>query len=246
MSRMTRDQERWNTPWTRGDMIAVAAEAPVATRVAFIRRTYLHVAGAVLAFTAITAGLMQLPMIDDIVRMMSSRGAWLVLMLAFTGVAYGADRLARSEASSGLQYLGLALYVLLEAAIFTPMIYFASRFGPPNVLLTAAGATGALFLGLTATVFLTKADFSFLRIVLLLGAVAATVAVVASLLLGFSLGVWFTVAMIFLASAYIAYDTSNILHHYRTDQHVAASLALFASVMLLFWYVLRLFMQRRD
>jgi FtsH-binding integral membrane protein len=38
------------------------------------------------------------------------------------------------------------------------------------------------------------------------------------------------------------YDTSNVLHHYRTDQYVAASLALFASVAMLFFYVLRLVM----
>lgn len=243
--RVNSNQEQWNTPWTRGDMM-VAAEAPVTSRVAFIRRTYLHLAGSVLAFTAIMAGLMQLPMIDDIVRSMSSRGVWIVLMLAFMGVAYGADRLARSEASVGLQYAGLALYILLEAVIFTPMIYFASRFGPENVLLTSAGATGALFAGLTAVVFLTKADFSFLRTVLCLASIAAVVGIIASLIFGFSLGIWFSVAMIFLASGYIAYDTSNILHHYRTTQHVAASLALFASVMLLFWYILRFFMARRD
>jgi FtsH-binding integral membrane protein len=51
--------------------------------------------------------------------------------------------------------------------------------------------------------------------------------------------------MIVLASGYILYDTSNVLHRYRTDQHVAAALALFASVAILFWYVLRLFMSRR-
>ena len=47
-------------------------------------------------------------------------------------------------------------------------------------------------------------------------------------------------AMVVLASGYILYDTSNILHHYRTNQHVAAALALFASVALLFWYVIRI------
>ena len=51
--------------------------------------------------------------------------------------------------------------------------------------------------------------------------------------------------MIALASMYILYDTSNVLRTYRTDQYVAASLALFASVALLFWYILRLFIQLR-
>jgi FtsH-binding integral membrane protein len=85
-----------------------------------------------------------------------------------------------------------------------------------------------------------------MRIALALGGIAALVAIVASMIFGFSLGIWFTVAMIFFASCYISYETSNVLHHYRTTQHVAASLALFAAVMLLFWYILRFFMQRRE
>ncbi len=48
--------------------------------------------------------------------------------------------------------------------------------------------------------------------------------------------------MVIFASAYILYYTSNILQVYRTDQYVAAALALFASVALLFWYILRIFM----
>jgi hypothetical protein len=45
-----------------------------------------------------------------------------------------------------------------------------------------------------------------------------------------------------LASGYILYDTSNVLHHYRIGQHVAASLALFAAVALMFWYMIQLVM----
>ena len=50
--------------------------------------------------------------------------------------------------------------------------------------------------------------------------------------------------MIVLASGSILYNTSAIMYHYAPGQHVAASLSLFASVALLFWYVLRLFMSR--
>jgi FtsH-binding integral membrane protein len=50
--------------------------------------------------------------------------------------------------------------------------------------------------------------------------------------------------MIGLAGAAVLYDTSNILHHYPKDKYVAASLALFASIAMMFWYVLRLFMSR--
>jgi FtsH-binding integral membrane protein len=52
--------------------------------------------------------------------------------------------------------------------------------------------------------------------------------------------------MIAYAAGAILYNTSNVLHHYRPDQHVAASLALFASVALLFWYVLQLVIALSD
>ena len=66
--------------------------------------------------------------------------------------------------------------------------------------------------------------------------------IICSMLFGFNLGMVFSAGMVLLASGWILYDTSNVLHHYRTDQHVAASLALFASVALLFWYILRIVM----
>jgi FtsH-binding integral membrane protein len=52
--------------------------------------------------------------------------------------------------------------------------------------------------------------------------------------------------MVALAGGAILFDTSNVLHRYPTDRHVAAALALFASVALMFWYVLRIFMATRD
>ena len=72
-------------------------------------------------------------------------------------------------------------------------------------------------------------------------------AIVCGLLFGFSLGLFFSLGMVGLAGGYILYYTSQIMFHYRTDQHVAASLSLFASVALLFYYVLRILMSlNRD
>jgi FtsH-binding integral membrane protein len=51
--------------------------------------------------------------------------------------------------------------------------------------------------------------------------------------------------MVALAGGAILYDTSNVLHHYPEDRYVAAALELFASVALMLWYVLRLFLSRR-
>jgi FtsH-binding integral membrane protein len=94
--------------------------------------------------------------------------------------------------------------------------------------------------------FVTRKDFSFLRGMLMWGGVVAMLAIVGGILFGFELGTWFSVAMIGFAGAAILYDTSNVLHHFPEDRYVGAALQLFASVALMFWYVLRLFMSRDD
>jgi FtsH-binding integral membrane protein len=50
--------------------------------------------------------------------------------------------------------------------------------------------------------------------------------------------------MIGFAGVAVLYDTSNIMHHYPQDKYVAASMALFASIAMMFYYILRLFMSR--
>jgi len=171
------------------------------------------------------------------------RMSWLVFLGGFMVVSWLARSWAESSASPGKQYLGLSLYVLAQSLIFVPLLYIASSFTDPMLIPCAGMITLIVFGGLTATVFLSKADFSFLRMYLFWGGILAIGLVICSAFFaGLSLGMWFAIAMIALASGYILYDTSNVLHHYRTDQHVAASLALFASVALLFWYVIRLLM----
>ncbi len=157
------------------------------------------------------------------------------------GVSWLARSWANSNTSSAIQYAGLGLYIVGEAVIFIPILWIASQFYD-GVITTAALSTLIIFAGLTLFVFITGKDFSFLGGILAVGGIAAMVVIGASLIIGFQLGLIFTVLMIALACGYIVYDTSNVLHRYSVGQHVAASLALFASVALLFWYILRLLM----
>jgi FtsH-binding integral membrane protein len=110
--------------------------------------------------------------------------------------------------------------------------------------MTAGGITLALFAALTAYVFITKKDFSAWRGILMVLALGSFGLIGASIVFGFQLGVAFSIGMVVLAAGYILYYTGNVLHHYRVNQHVAAALALFSAVALLFWYILRLFMSR--
>ncbi len=132
---------------------------------------------------------------------------------------------------------------MLEALIFAPMLYIAAM-TQPGVIDSAAGVTLLGAVALIATAMITRRDFSFLRGLLVWGGLLALVGIVASMMFGFELGTWFSVAMIGFAGAAVLYDTSNILHHYPQDKYVAASLQLFASIALMFWYILRLFMSR--
>lgn len=222
---------------TIANPVIYAAESE---RAAFIRRTYTHLAGAVLIFTVLEALLLNSPLALPLVRLMTGGMSWLIVLAAFMGMSWLANRWAQSDASPQKQYLGLGVYIVAEAIIFLPLLYVAAFYSSADVIPTAGVITLFLFAGLTAVVFITRKDFSFLRSILMIGGFIALGVIVASIVFGFSLGMLFAAIMVLFAAGAILYDTSNVLHHYRTDQHVAASLALFASVALLFWYVLQL------
>ncbi|MEX2175849.1 MAG: Bax inhibitor-1 family protein [Pirellulaceae bacterium] len=233
----------YESPLAYGTPAALAAEDARAT---FIRRTYVHLAGAIAAFVAIEAAIFTLVPMDALEGAMrtifASSWGWLVVLGAFMGVSWLAQSWANSDTSRAIQYLGLSLYVVAEAIIFVPLLYMAGRFAPSAI--PAAGVlTLVMFGGLTALVFITKSDLTSWGKYLWCFGFAALGIVLASMLFGFQLGVFFSGIMIGLASAYILYDTSNVLHRYRTEQYVAAALALFASVALLFFYILRLMME---
>src|SRR5262245_62084028 len=221
-----------------------AAEAIPAERAAFIRRTYAHLAGAILAFIAIEAVLLNIRGIDQTVfgLLMASQYSWLFVLGAFMLVGWVAQNWAMNPVSRNMQYLGLAVYVVAEALIFLPILILATRFaGDPTLVPTAGILTLAVFGGLTMTVFITKKDFSFMGPILsVCSFVALGVIICAIIFGGFSLGMFFTLAMIALMAGWIIYYTSNVLHHFPTDMHVAAALLLFAAVATLFWYILRL------
>lgn len=223
----------------------VAADAAAEARALFIRRTYGHLAGAVLAFLALEALLFQIVPGEKIVGMLTGWN-WLLVLGAFMVVGWVADKWAHSRTSVGMQYLGLGLYVVAEAAIFLPLLYVAAMHSSPDVIPTAGIITVGMFFGLTFVVFITGSDFSWLRTILVVGTFVAFGVLIAGLLIGFNLGLVFSFAMVALASGFILYSTSNVLHHYDTDSHVAAALALFAAVALLFWYILQIVMATRD
>ena len=219
-----------------GNPYTVAAAAPT-ERAAFIRQTYLHLGFAILAFIGVEWFLLNHSIGETLIGLMlGTKYSWLVVLGLFMGVSMLAERLAVSDVSKGVQYAGLGLFVVAEAIVFLPLLYMAAfHSGDPQVILKA---------GVTFAAFATGKDFSFLRGFLMVGGFIALGIIVVSMIFGFNLGTLFAGAMALFAAVSILYNTSNIIHHYRTDQYVSASLSLFASVALLFWYILRIFMNR--
>ena len=225
------------------ELVSYATNVEQAT---FYRKTYSHVAIALLAFIVVEAILINIVPESLIISMVSSPFVWLLILGGFWLGSMLASKWTQAQDRS-TQYRGLGIYVLLEAIIFLPMIYIAISFSDGLAIISQAGIiTLSLFAGLTAVVFLTRLDFSFLRSVLVIGGFIALGLIVAGAIFGFDLGLWFSLAMVALAAGGILYETYNIKNVYSTDQYVGAALQLFSSVMLLFWYILRILLSKRD
>lgn len=211
------------------------------SRSSFIWRCYAHVVGAIIAFAAIEVWLFQSGVAEAIARPMFEN--WLLVLGAFMLCSWGASHIAHRVRSTQAQYAAFGAFVVVQALIFAPLLYVANAVAP-GVIDSAAGVTMLGSGGLIATAMITRKDFSFLRGMLVWVGILALIAIVASVIFGWQLGTWFSVIMIGFAGAAVLYDTSNIMHHYPEDRYVAASMALFASIALMFWYILRLFMSR--
>ncbi|POP44563.1 permease [Superficieibacter electus] len=214
-------------------------------RATFIRQAYLHLAGAVTGFIVLSGMFMSTGLGAKMLEVLMAGGkyGWLVVLGAFMLVSMLATRLADNASSNQTQLIGLGIYVLAEALIFAPLLTLAALINPS--IIAGAGITTLLLVGgLTFTAFTTKKDFSFMGSFLSMAAFIALGGIVASVIFGFSMGVWFSAAMVLLCAGFILYDTSNIIHHYPVDRPAGAALHLFASIATMFWYVLRIFMSR--
>jgi hypothetical protein len=210
-------------------------------RVAFYKKTYTHLALAVLLFILVEMIFFQIPALLQFALSLTQGWLWLIMLGGFMLVTNYAEKMALTSHDKNKQYLALLLFVIAEAFIFIPLIFIAMMIaadGGMEILNQAAILTLSLFSGLSAVVLLTKKDFSFMKSILAIGFFIALGLIVAGVLFGFNLGLWFSVGMVILASGSILYQTSNMAHKYSEDQYVAASLGLFASLMLLFWYIL--------
>jgi uncharacterized protein len=216
----------------------------------FVIRVYQHLLAAIVAFVAFEALLINLGLAETIYDFVSrSSASWLLILGAFMVVNWLATSAAHDILNPSRQYAGLFGMAAAEALIFAPFLHYIfeenTSGGDGAATVGAAAVITAMgFAGLSAVAFTTRRDLSFLRPMLMWGGICALVLIFAAVLFGLDLGVWFSLGMIALAGASILYQTQNMLRRYPSEAYVGAAVQLFASVMLLFWYVLRLFARR--
>ena len=216
-------------------------------RARFIKNTYTHLAGAIVAFIAVEFILFQTGIAELITGFIyQNRFGWLMILGGFSLLGWLSRSLVAEADNVNKQYAGLGAYIVGEALIFAPILYIAAVYtDDSNLIASAAILTLMMFAGITAVAFTSGKDFSFLGNFLRIGGFIALGLIICSVLFGFTLGLIFSAVMIVFASAAILYTTSNIIHRYATHQHVAASLELFASVALLFYYILMTLLRSR-
>lgn len=206
----------------------------------FIRSTYTHLAGAMVAFMVLST-VLHFSGVGRLMLgvLMAGKFMWLAFMGAFMVVGWLATSLAENAQSNQKQKIGLGVYVLAEGLMFAPLFALANAVAP-GAIGAAGFITLVLVAALTWTAFSTKTNFSFLGGFLKVAGLVALGAILAGAVFGFSLGLWFSAAMVVFAGGCVLYDTSRIIHEYPTDRPAGAALHLFASIALMLWYVLRI------
>ncbi len=218
----------------------IAQSADVRAR--FMTRVYGHLVAGVMGFIALEVFLFSTPIAEAITAFVFDT-SWLLILGGFMLVSWMANSVAIRARTPGASYAAYGALVVAQALIFVPLLWIANV-QAPGAISTAAQISVVAFIGLSGVAITSSKDFSFLGSLLKWGGIMALIAIAAAVIFGVGLGTWFSVAMIGFAGAAILYDTQKILHSYPADREVAAAMSLFASLALLFWYVLRLTSRR--
>jgi modulator of FtsH protease len=215
---------------------AAGAASSVLSSNKVIRNTYMLLS-MTLVFSAITAGLsmaMNLPHPGIIITLVGYFGL-LFLTTKFRDRGLG---LAFVFALTG--FMGYTLGPILN-------VYLGMANGAQTVM-TALGATAAIFLALSAYAVTTRKDFSFMGGFLTAGILVAFLAALGAMFFEIpALSLAVSAVFVLLMSGLILYETSNIIHGGETN-YVMATVTLFVAIFNLFTSLLQLlgFMNSND
>jgi modulator of FtsH protease len=229
--------EPWSARAGAGAQPLTAADASVTDRIAFIRKVYaLFFAATLFAIGGVLLGLAFPPLVSLAIEHP------MMMFIAMIGGVMGAQAVRHVP---GVNLAALFGFTTLTGVIISPVLYVIGRTNPASIL-QAGVMTVAIFGGLTAYVFVSRRDFSFLRgmvtvgLVVVIGAGLMNIFFVGSLGLGFAI----SVAALLLFAGFVLYDTSNIIRRYPTNEYVAGALSLYLDAFNIFLALLRILNRR--
>jgi modulator of FtsH protease len=234
----TQQRPSWSQPGSGwGSLQAqTAAEASLADRLSFIRKVYgLFFAATLFAIGGVLLGFSNMELMA-----FAARNPIIILLVMIGGVM-AATALRHKP---GINLVALFGFTTLTGVVISPLLYIVSLSNPASIL-EAGILTVGIFGGLTAYVFISKRDFSFMRGLLVTGLIVIILAGVLNIFIASS-ALYFAgaVAALLLFSGFVLYDTSNIIRRYPTNEYVAGALALYLDAFNIFLALLRILNSR--
>ena len=227
----------------------VAAFAAASERAAFLKKVYGILFLGILGFAATLWAAANVPIVHDWSMSMGraiygSRFGWLLYMGIFIGGSMAVHAVAEQKV---LGPIAFGAWAFLLALLISPIVLMINGMADGATIISqASGLTALVFGGLTVYVLYTGSDFSWMRGALMVLFVALMGAALLGWLMGFSLGLWYSVGVVVLFAGYILYDTSQILHRLPTTMAMSGAILLFTDVVLLFKHILILLASSRD
>ncbi|MDP3330591.1 MAG: Bax inhibitor-1/YccA family protein [Methylococcaceae bacterium] len=204
-------------------------EASILATNKMLRNTYMLLSMTLL-FSALTAGAsmaLNLPHPGMIITMVGYFGL-LFLTTKFSNSAWG---LLCVFALTG--FMGLTLGPILN-------MYIQNFSNGTELVMTALGGTGAIFLGLSAYALTTRKDFSFMGGFLMVGVLVAFLAGLGAMVFAIpALSLAVSAMFILLMSGMILYQTSDMIHGGETN-YILATVSLYVSIYNLFLSLLQI------
>lgn len=219
--------------------VETASEASVAERMGFIRKVYaLFFAATLFAVGGVALGVSYEPLL-----MFAFEHPFIMFFLMIGGV-FAAQAVRHVP---GLNLVALFAFTTFTGVVISPAIALYTQLNPASIW-QAGLLTVGIFGGLTAYVFISKRDFSFMRGMLMTGLIVVFLAVVLNLFIVGSSAFSFAISCValLLFSGFVLYDTSNIIRRYPTNEYVAGALDLYLDAFNIFLALLRILNASRD
>jgi len=205
-----------------------STERAVATN-KVLKNTYLLLS-ATLAFSAVMAA----------VSMALAVPSWMYLVSVVVAMVMGMFVLPRTANSASGVGVIFAVTGLLGFGLGSILTMYLALPKGPEIIATAFGGTGLIFLGLSGYALTSKRNFSFLGGFVFAGMMVVVVAMLANIFLAMpALSLAISGAIILLMSAFILFDTSRIINGGETN-YIMATYGLYLSIFNIFVSLLQI------